>query len=217
MKISLDINGLPRTERSNARHAAILNMAVAISASEGLEALTIGRLANCLNMSRSGIFSHFGSKEDLQLKVLDWAYQLFDNEVISPAYEKPPGMLQVKNFLEGLFRYHSENCFLTHVSGEFDSREGEVKQKIVDIHRRLLEHLKKMLRTAMNDGQINQIPDEELEQLVLAVLSAFMGSQILYQLQVVSSVAAMRHNHLKYLFSALLTAKTPQEVRNWLG
>lgn len=216
MKISLDKNGLPKTERSNARHAAILNMAVAIAASEGLEALTIGRLANCLKMSRSGIFSHFQSKEDLQLEVLDWAYQLFDHEVISPAYQKPPGMLQVKAFLEGLFRYHSENCFLTHVSAEFDSKDGEVKQKIVEIHKRIIGHMEKMLGAAMKDGQISQVPDEKLKEIVFSILSAFMGTQILYQLQVIPSVVSTRRSYLQHLLSELLTAKTPDEVRNWL-
>src|SRR5215213_7644200 len=82
-----------RRRRGNATRESILQAAADLASVEGLEGLTIGRLATELNMSKSGLFAHFGSKEELQLATIDAARQIFVDEVIRPAIESTdPGL-----------------------------------------------------------------------------------------------------------------------------
>ena len=106
-----------------------------LASAEGLEGLTIGRLASELGMSKSGLFRHFGSKEELQLATVDAAAQLYVDRVIAPALEVPEGEERLRVLLERYFSHLEEGCFVggcfwAAAANEFDDRPGAVRDRI---------------------------------------------------------------------------------------
>lgn len=125
-----------RVVRGEQTRRATLRRAVDIASVEGLEGLTIGRLAAELELSKSGIFAHFGSKEDLQLAAVAFAEEIFREHVIAPAMAAEPGLPR----LRGLFahwldysrgRVFPGGCFFAAVTAEFDAREGRVHDAVL--------------------------------------------------------------------------------------
>lgn len=113
--------------------AAILDRAVDLASAEGLEGLTIGRLAAELRMSKSGLFAHFGSKQELQLATIGAAAERFSAAVIVPAMSAPDGGPRLRamgeRYLDHLDLY-SGGCFWGATSAEYDDRPGPVRDAI---------------------------------------------------------------------------------------
>jgi len=114
---------------------AILARAVDLASTVGLEGLTIGRLATELEMSKSGLFGHFGSKEELQLATVDAAAQRFITQVVRPALGGEPGRDRLRALCESYLdhlerRAFPGGCFWAATSAEFDDRPGPVRDAI---------------------------------------------------------------------------------------
>ncbi len=113
--------------------AAILDRAVDLASVEGLEGLSIGRLAAELQMSKSGLFAHFGSKQELQLATIEAAADRFRVAVIEPAASAPDGAPRLRAMGE-LYLYHldlySGGCFWGATSAEYDDRPGPVRDAV---------------------------------------------------------------------------------------
>jgi AcrR family transcriptional regulator len=113
--------------------AAILDRAVDLASVEGLEGLTIGRLAAELKMSKSGLFAHFGSKQELQLATIEAAAQRFRLAVIEPARDLPEGAPRLRAMAERYLDHidlYSGGCFWGATSAEYDDRPGPVRDAI---------------------------------------------------------------------------------------
>jgi AcrR family transcriptional regulator len=115
--------------------AAILERAVDLASAEGLEGLTIGGLAGDLRMSKSGLFAHFGSKEELQLATLESAAERFFAEVIGPAQQEQEGAPRLRAYCERYIDYlerkvFSGGCFWAAAASEFDDRPGAVRDAV---------------------------------------------------------------------------------------
>jgi AcrR family transcriptional regulator len=113
--------------------AAILDRAVDLASVEGLEGLTIGRLATDLGMSKSGLFRHFGSKQDLQLATVAAAGSRFVAMVIEPALDVPDGAPRLRAMAERYFDYIESfpgGCFWGATMSEYDDRPGPVRDAI---------------------------------------------------------------------------------------
>jgi len=123
----------PVTEKGSATRASILERAVDLASAEGLEGLTIGRLATELQMSKSGLFAHFGSKQELQLATVGAAAERFRARVIDPALALPDGgprlRAMAERYLDQLKDY-SGGCFWAATSAEYDDRPGPVRDAI---------------------------------------------------------------------------------------
>lgn len=164
---------------------AILEGAVDIASAEGLEGLTIGRLAADLSMSKSGLFAHFGSKEELQLATIEAARAIFVREVIRPALEAEHGMprlwklcdIWLTHVQEGVFR---GGCFFAAAAAEFDSRPGAVRDRIAEIMREWLATLRRAVVEAQEAGQL----DESVEptQLVFEINALELGANWAFHL-----------------------------------
>lgn len=112
---------------------AILDRAVDLASAEGLEGLTIGRLAAELEMSKSGLFAHFGSKRDLQLATVAAARERFRSAVVEPALAVPDGAPRLRAMTEGFIdhqRSYSGGCFWSATAIEYDDRPGPVRDAI---------------------------------------------------------------------------------------
>jgi AcrR family transcriptional regulator len=164
---------------------AILETAVHISSAEGLQGLTIGRLAAELSMSKSGLFAHFGSKEELQVATVEAARSIFINEVIKPAFKTGAGVQRLWKLCDtwlsyvqtGVFR---GGCFFAAAASEFDSRPGVVRDRIAAIMKEWLLVLGEAVKEAQVAGHIES--DTDPTQLAFEFNSLELGANWAFQL-----------------------------------
>jgi AcrR family transcriptional regulator len=126
--------GAATTKGAETREA-ILELAVDLASEEGLEGLTIGRLAGELGLSKSGLFRHFGSKEELQLATVHAAAERFVREVVVPALEVEPGAARLRALCDQYIGYLEREvfpggCFWAAAAAEFDARPGPVREAV---------------------------------------------------------------------------------------
>lgn len=173
---------LAQGERSR---QAILEIAVHLASEEGLEGLTIGKVATAANMSKSGLFALFGSKQDLQLATIEAARDIFVEKVIRPAFEAKEGIARLRKLCETWFTYADSQvfrggCFFAAASAEFDSRPGKVRERIVEI---MKEWLALLQRTIVQSQQANQFdPKVDAKQLAFEINAIEMGANWAFQL-----------------------------------
>ncbi|HEX5763622.1 MAG TPA: TetR/AcrR family transcriptional regulator [Solirubrobacterales bacterium] len=145
----------PRAERGKgaATRAAILERAVDLASAEGLEGLTIGRLATELKMSKSGLFAHFGSKQELQLATIEAAMTRFRRAVIEPAAGTNEGADRLRAIADAYLAHVAEDayaggCFWVATSAEYDDRPGPVRDAIAAALDAWLSELERQARIA---------------------------------------------------------------------
>ena len=149
-----------KTKGERTRHA-ILTRAAELATQEGLEPLSIGRLAEATEMSKSGLFAHFGSKEELQLATVDHAASLFREEVIAPARAAPKGLARVWALCDHMVDYSERQvfpggCFFACTSAEFNNRPGPVRDRIVEMVGTWLSYLEHAVEQAQQAGELDQ-------------------------------------------------------------
>jgi AcrR family transcriptional regulator len=161
-----------------ATRAAILDRAVDLASAEGLEGLTIGRLAAELEMSKSGLFAHFGSKQELQLATVDAAVRRFRHAVIDPAAGTEDGAPRLRAMV-GAYLAHLEGgaysggCFWGSTAAEYDDRPGPVRDAIAAALDAWLAELGRQARLA---GM------EEPERVAFELYAVVMGANSRYRL-----------------------------------
>ena len=176
---------MPRRARGQRTRSTILRRAVDIASAEGLEGLTVGRLADDLGMSKSGLFAHFGSKEELQLATVEMARQIFIDQITRPALSASKGMPRVWSIIDrwlahierGIFK---GGCFFTAASFEFDSRRGPVRDRIAEIMREWLNVLVRAMEQAQLAGHMK--PDADPVYLAFEIQSLAIGGHWANQL-----------------------------------
>lgn len=139
--------------------AQTLAAAVELASVVGLEGLTIGRLADRLGMSKSGLVGRFGSKEQLQLATLDQAADIFRHTVYEPASTAPPGLDRLNAICDAWVAYLGHppfpgGCFLTTAIVEFDARPGLVHDAVRHVMRQWLAVLEREASTAVELGEL---------------------------------------------------------------
>ncbi|MEO3747241.1 TetR/AcrR family transcriptional regulator [Plantactinospora sp. B5E13] len=159
----------------------VTRQAVLVAANEvadrlGLAGLTIGSLADRVEMSKSGLFGHFRSKEALQLAVLEYARDGFVDAVIRPALAAPRGEKRIRTLVEGWIVLGVERragCLFVSADLEFDDRPGPVRDQLVRDHRDLLESVAQMFRTGISEGEFR--PDADPEQFAHDLYGVMLG------------------------------------------
>jgi AcrR family transcriptional regulator len=170
------MGAMPRT--ATRTREAILERAVNLASTDGLEGLTIGRLASDLDLSKSGLFGHFGSKEELQLATIEQAARRFIAEVVEPAYEKPEGPERLRALCDGYLDHLSSGvfpggCFWAAASAEFDGRPGPVRDAVRNGSAAWLGELERQARAAGADDPA---------QLAFELQSLAQGANFSFQL-----------------------------------
>ena len=166
---------------------AILLEAVSLATVEGLEGLSIGGLAKALGISKSGLYAHFGSKQDLQLATIDEAERIFDLEVIEPARRSPEGLEQVVAMCD-LFFEHLERrtfpggCFFASAVLEMGTRPGPVKERVAQFQQKFIGLMFSFSAKAQERGQFASGEDLmllvfELNGVILAANAGFVMSE----------------------------------------
>jgi AcrR family transcriptional regulator len=173
-----------RRARGARTRAQILETAANLASVEGLEGLTIGRLATELGMSKSGLFAHFGSKEELQLATIAAAREIFAREVVAPAREAQRGLPRLEALIAAKLRYErgeifDGGCFFETVRGEFDSRRpGPVRDAIEADLDEWNALMLRAISSAIKVGDLRADTDAE---------------QLLYEIEALSTTATLRH------------------------
>ncbi|CAM3551203.1 TetR/AcrR family transcriptional regulator [Kibdelosporangium persicum] len=180
----------PRRTAVEAQHTkdSILTTALDIASLDGLEGVTIGRLAAELTMSKSGVLNHFGTKQSLQLAAVHWVVNDFTHRVVEPATRSRPGLDRLLALCDNWFDYLADTglpggCLLTAAAAEFDGRDGEVRDAVVDSWRSWQSHLRAELVRANLDVD----PDQAVFEIV-----AF-GPALNQALQLHGDREAVRH------------------------
>lgn len=139
--------------------ADVLDAAVRRASVDGLEGLTIGRLADELSMSKSGLFGLFGSKEELQVATFGRAVEDFIREVWRPVEGREPGLPRLLALVDRWLAYHRRRvlpggCFVTTATIEFDARPGPLREAVARVRRRMHALLEADVRTAVQAGDL---------------------------------------------------------------
>ena len=154
----------------------ILEGAMALASRIGFESLSIGTLAGELSMSKSGVFAHFGSKEELQLATVDAASAIFERLVIDAAAEAPPGVPRLRAYIERFLDHVEQGvfpggCFFISAMSELDTHPGPLRDAATAFTRRWLELLAAEVVAGQAAGELD--PAAEPAQIVFE-LNAFM-------------------------------------------
>ena len=154
-----------RLRRGDQTRRAVLRRAVDIASVDGLEGLSIGRLATELGISKSGLFAHFGSKEELQLATIRAARRIYADNVVIPAFELEPGLGRVWALSEHWLDYSRRRvfpggCFFQKVSHEYAARGGAVQQSLAAVHREWMDLLENAAAEAVVRGELAVDPKQ---------------------------------------------------------
>lgn len=164
---------------------SILETAVDIASADGLEGLTIGHLAAAMKMSKSGLFAHFGSKEELQLATVEAAREIFIEQVVRPSLEAEKGIKRLWRLCEMWLAYAQGSvfrggCFFFAASAEFDSRPGPVRDRIAVIMKEWLAVLERAIREAQTAHQLDE--RVSASQLAFEINALELGTNWAFQL-----------------------------------
>ena len=158
--------------------AAILDMALELASRDGLEGLTIGLLADKMNMSKSGVFAHFGSREDLQLDVLKLYHQRFEQEVFFPSMQETRGIARLTSMYGRWIKRVSveiaSGCIYISGAVEYDDRPGPIRDELAAMVRLWQGALLRCVQQAIESGDLQQGTDAaqvvyEMYGLILAL------------------------------------------------
>ena len=148
----------PSPTKGATTREAILARSYAMACVSGLEGLTIGALAEQVGMSKSGVFAHFGSREDLQLATLDVAGQRFLQHVLVPALQAPRGLARLRTIMRNWFDWvrHEQDggCLFLAAASEFDDRPGAVRDRLLRHETEWREQLARAVQLAMDLNEL---------------------------------------------------------------
>jgi AcrR family transcriptional regulator len=171
--------GRARRRRSDGERSrnAILREAARLATVEGISGVSISRLAEAVGMSKSGLFAHFGSKQELQVATIEAARAVFTAQVIEPALALPTGLERLRQLAENFLRYvegglYPGGCFFASVAAEMAMRPGPVRDGAVEVLEEFSRQLGSAVRDAQTEGEID--PSEDADQLAFE-LEAYLS------------------------------------------
>ncbi|MCX5193400.1 TetR/AcrR family transcriptional regulator [Streptomyces sp. NBC_00249] len=171
-----------RVERGNQTRRTVLGRTTEIASVDGLEGLSLGKIATDLGLSKSGVFALFGSKEDLQLATVRAAAEVFVEQVVRPVRAEPAGIAKVWLLCERWLGYSARRvfpggCFFYAVSAEFDARPGPVRDEIAGARSDWTRYVERLLDEARLAGGFRegagaeQVPQVAFEIIALMELA----------------------------------------------
>lgn len=142
----------------------ILDRALRMASELGLEGITIGRLADELDLSKSGLFAHFSSKENLQVETLDRAAERFTEAVVRPALAAPAGEPRLRALFEGWLDWPKRvrqpgGCIFAAAAAELDDRPGPARDRLVELQREWLATIERVVLRAKEVGHLGEHVD----------------------------------------------------------
>lgn len=173
------------SKKGSLTKSIILQAALDIASKSGLEGITIGHLAESVGMSKSGVFAHFGSREELQIEVIRKYYQHFSEIVFLPALSKPKGLPRLRYMIEAWLKMsvgkNTSSCFFIAGAAEFDDRPGIVRDELINSVEDWRSALLRAIKESVLAGHLqkNVVPRKMLFHLYSIVLGAHHDSRFL--------------------------------------
>ena len=156
---------------------AILTQAVATTVRVGLGGLTLGDLATCAGMSKSGLYAHFGSKEQLQLAVLDAAAEEFATTVVRPALRAPRGEPRIRDLVDRWLACGTGRgpggCVIVKAGTELDDQPGPVRDRLRELHLELARTIARIVAGGVTEGQLR--PDVDTAQFAFDLYGVMLA------------------------------------------
>jgi AcrR family transcriptional regulator len=154
-----------RSDGERSRNA-ILREAARLATVEGINGLSIGRLAEAVGMSKSGLFAHFGSKEELQLATIETAREIFNELVVEPALTAPTAYERLRQLVDNFLRHVQDKvypggCFYISVGAELGAQSGLVRDEAVGLSAEWMQLMIGTIRQAQAEGDIDGSEDPE--------------------------------------------------------
>jgi AcrR family transcriptional regulator len=178
----------PRSSQAEAQRTRyrIIERSMHLASVEGLEGVTIGRLASDLGMSKAGVIGHFGSKESLQLATVEAAEDVFRASILDPTKDQEPGLTRLLAILDAWVEYVASQtfeggCFFEAANLEMDGREGPVRDRIAADHRRWYRALEKETERAVERDELAK--DLDVDQVTFELRAIITGLNRDIQLQ----------------------------------
>ena len=165
--------------------STILQAALEIASKSGLEGITIGHLADSVGMSKSGVFAHFGSREELQIEVIRKYYDYFSEIVFIPALNRAKGLPRLRYMIDAWLKMsvgeNTSSCFFIAGAAEFDDRPGIVRDELVRSVEDWRSALLRAIKESIAAGHLKKtvVPQEMLFNLYSIVLGAHHDSRFL--------------------------------------
>ena len=172
------ISEINKPNKGQQTKAAIVEAALSLATHVGLEGLSIGALADACKMSKSGVFAHFGSREELQISVIKEYFRVFEQEVFFPALQQERGLKRVTGLFENWMKRVAveldSGCIFISGAVDFDDRPGPVHDALAQSVRVWLNGMKRAITQAKELGQLDPQTDEdqiifEIHGLILAL------------------------------------------------
>lgn len=161
----------------------ILDAGLEMASQLGLENVTIGALAKATNMSKSGLFAHFNSKENLQIEILEYAGQRFSESVVAPALMMEGGIPRIKALVNNWIDWSSElsgGCIFVSASTDFSDRPGKVREALLRQQEDWLGSLRRIADSAIRAGDFRK--DIDCDQFAFDLYSLLLGFHLYYKL-----------------------------------
>ena len=169
---------LTSLQKGRQTKAAIVDTALGLAAQIGLEGLSIGAVAGAMHMSKSGVFAHFGSRDELQLSVVREYFRRFDEEVFKPVLQEPKGLPRVRalfaNWMQRVAVELKSGCIFISGAVEFDDRPGPVRDALATAVQTWMSAMRRSVVLAREAGHLKADADEhqivfEIHGLILAL------------------------------------------------
>lgn len=199
-------------QKGQQTRAAILDAALGLASHMGLEGLSIGALAEVTQMSKSGVFAHFGSREELQISVVREYHAKFEEEVFYPALHEPRGLPRLRALFERWVKRVSveidSGCIYISGAVEFDDRPGPVRDALASMVRAWHGALERAIRIAVDEGHLK--PDTDVMQMLFEIhgliLALHHDARFLRQ----SGALDRAHRAFEHVLDRYMTGAAPE-------
>ena len=188
------------TQKAEQTHQHILSKALFMATSKSLNDVTIGELAKAAGLSKSGIYAHFGSKENLQIAIIKYASDIFVIKVIRKVGDYLPPLERLKLLTSEWLNWYqgsASKCIFNSAIIEFDERPGLVRDAIHHQINRWIDYLEQVVQLSIDDGSIKT--NASSQQIVFELYSLYLGSQKYYWLGIESNQRSLFKNGLERL------------------
>lgn len=163
--------------------SVILEAGIDMASRLGLECVSIGALSKATHMSKSGLFGHFQSKENLQIEILNQAAQKFAESVVIPALKTKAGIPRIKALVDNWIAWSSEipgGCVFVTASTDFSDRPGKVRDRLLRQQEEWIDCLSRIGQSAIRVGDFRE--DIDCEQFAFDLYSLLLGFHLYYKL-----------------------------------
>jgi AcrR family transcriptional regulator len=210
----------PRPSKGEASRATILLTAAKLATTRGLDGLSIGELAAEVGMSKSGLYAHFKSKEELELATIETAAAIFDGEVLQPAARAPAGTARLGALVDA-FLSHLERrifpggCFFAAVASELDTRPGPARDRVAEILDRWQSLFRQCILDAQAAGEID--PRAEVAQAAFEIQAMLVAGNFQFVMTNDLIRLTQARKGVEHILARLAVREGPKKKRSARG